>query len=365
MSPEELEAKYHELRSCRAVAEYYGVSDETIRRRCKQYGISRRGWKRPEHIAGAKDKNKKLTADDVQQIIDIYKRTNSEKETAHITEHSLTTVSKYLQKAGIAPGIGGNQTKQMKITDEQILEAVKTMTRHEIADMYGVHVENLARRMRKLGVHAVYAVSHQELADTWHYTDTCAEFIRAHQPGFELVEFKRDRCRLRCKKCGNIVERSRSTIREKNVRCERCYQMQKENEAKAKAFVRLLNKIIEKAKPKVCSCCGSTFYSESPTAKWCPRCRNLNKGDYRNRAKKYGVFYEHGITLRKVMIRDKGICQICGKPVDLSDKSWNGCFGPFYPTLDHIVALANGGSHTWNNVQLAHAICNSYKRDLI
>lgn len=35
-----------------------------------------------------------------------------------------------------------------------------------------------------------------------------------------------------------------------------------------------------------------------------------------------------------------------------------------YPTIDHIVAMANGGGHTWDNVQLAHAICNSYKRDL-
>jgi hypothetical protein len=26
--------------------------------------------------------------------------------------------------------------------------------------------------------------------------------------------------------------------------------------------------------------------------------------------------------------------------------------------------LANGGTHTWDNVQCAHAICNSYKRDL-
>lgn len=271
-----------------------------------------------------------------------------------------------------------------KITDEQILEAVKTMTRQEIADKYGVHVENLARRMRKLGVHAVGGVGstagrtcgevgaqvlreinkvRSQKAETWHYTNTCAEFIRAHQPDFDLVEFKRDRCRLRCKKCGNIVERSRSTIREKNVRCEYCYQKQKENEAnkaKADAFVHLLNKIIEKSKPKVCPCCGGTFYSEYPTAKWCPRCKKLT-GDYRHRARKYGAIYEHGITLRKVMIRDKGVCQICGKPVDMDDKGWNGCFGALYPTIDHIIALADGGSHTWNNVQLAHAMCNSIK----
>lgn len=53
------------------------------------------------------------------------------------------------------------------------------------------------------------------------------------------------------------------------------------------------------------------------------------------------------------------------KQCDWNDRSWNGVFGALYPTVDHITALANGGGHTWDNVQLAHAICNSYKRDLI
>ena len=47
------------------------------------------------------------------------------------------------------------------------------------------------------------------------------------------------------------------------------------------------------------------------------------------------------------------------------DNSWNGYFGAYSPTVDHIIALKNGGTHTWDNVQCAHAICNSNKRDLI
>ena len=34
-----------------------------------------------------------------------------------------------------------------------------------------------------------------------------------------------------------------------------------------------------------------------------------------------------------------------------------------YPTVDHIVPLSKGGTHTWNNVQLAHMACNSGKCD--
>jgi 5-methylcytosine-specific restriction endonuclease McrA len=36
-----------------------------------------------------------------------------------------------------------------------------------------------------------------------------------------------------------------------------------------------------------------------------------------------------------------------------------------YPSIDHIVPLAKGGNHTWNNVQLAHHYCNTLKRDKV
>lgn len=34
-------------------------------------------------------------------------------------------------------------------------------------------------------------------------------------------------------------------------------------------------------------------------------------------------------------------------------------------TIDHIIPLSKGGTHTYNNVQLAHYICNSKKSDKI
>ena len=83
------------------------------------------------------------------------------------------------------------------------------------------------------------------------------------------------------------------------------------------------------------------------------------------RAKRLGLPAELGITLKKVYVRDKGICQICGLI----------CFYPgdpssaLYPTVDHIIPLGNDpqkrGGHIWKNVQLAHRICNSHKSDLI
>ena len=52
--------------------------------------------------------------------------------------------------------------------------------------------------------------------------------------------------------------------------------------------------------------------------------------------------------------RDGWICQICGKKVDKKLKYPN----QLSASLDHIVPLSKGGSHSRSNVQLAHWICN-------
>ena len=44
---------------------------------------------------------------------------------------------------------------------------------------------------------------------------------------------------------------------------------------------------------------------------------------------------------------------------------WNKYCGPLYPSIDHIIAMVNGGGHIWSNVQLAHMMCNSEKGDSI
>lgn len=84
---------------------------------------------------------------------------------------------------------------------------------------------------------------------------------------------------------------------------------------------------------------------------------------WRHRAKRYNCeSFDESITLEGVMKRDKGICQICGKPVALTD-IFNGHIRRLYPTVDHIKAMSKGGTHTWDNVRLAHMCCNAGKCD--
>lgn len=86
-------------------------------------------------------------------------------------------------------------------------------------------------------------------------------------------------------------------------------------------------------------------------------------GNWANRAWQYGCKeYDNNISLKKLIERDKGICKICGRLVDPSDIE-NSHVKGMYPSLDHIIPLSKGGTHTWDNVQLAHLRCNAAKCD--
>lgn len=88
-------------------------------------------------------------------------------------------------------------------------------------------------------------------------------------------------------------------------------------------------------------------------------------GRWGTRAARYGCKeFDRSITLKELIKRDGGICQLCGEPTDGSDIN-DGHIGKRYPTLDHIVPLSKGGTHTWDNVQLAHMSCNARKCDRI
>ena len=56
------------------------------------------------------------------------------------------------------------------------------------------------------------------------------------------------------------------------------------------------------------------------------------------------------VSFEQIKIRDKMICGICKRKVKETDLSF-----------DHIIPLAMGGTHTENNIQVAHINCNRRK----
>lgn len=61
----------------------------------------------------------------------------------------------------------------------------------------------------------------------------------------------------------------------------------------------------------------------------------------------------------EVMELSNWTCHICGGEIDRDCEYPNTLYG----TVDHVVPLSKGGTHTIDNVKAAHHVCNSTKRD--
>ncbi len=74
----------------------------------------------------------------------------------------------------------------------------------------------------------------------------------------------------------------------------------------------------------------------------------------RRALKKTNGAVDSNITTQSVFERDQGICGICRLECSRNEAS-----------VDHIIPLSKGGTHTWDNIQLAHMLCNIKKGNRI
>ena len=264
--------------------------------------------------------------------------------------------------------------------DEEIISLIEGgMTYSEIAKEYGMSKQNVGKIAKRYGVKPITVgngINHE-----WHYIESQRKMVEDGTERFEYISSRRldhnQQIKVRCNQCGTEQIRNTSAVRRRGIgKCPVCNEREKLEKERIKV-VNVLRALAELNIDKTCPCCGKIFHSEYQTKKFCSKkcrdkaCRakkaskrNKPNANYRKRARKYGCVYEKGITRLGVVKRDNYICAICGKVCNPNDKRW-GTFGPDYPTLDHIIPLAKGGSHSWNNVQCACGECNSYKRDLI
>jgi 5-methylcytosine-specific restriction endonuclease McrA len=115
-------------------------------------------------------------------------------------------------------------------------------------------------------------------------------------------------------------------------------------------------------KKLVCLQCGAVGWSYYANEKYNTYCCEACKQKVRshvNRAKKYDNGPIDFIGPEIVYKKAGYVCGICNKPVDPSLDYPD----PESPSLDHIMPLSLGGTHTWDNVQLAHLRCNEKKNN--
>lgn len=214
------------------------------------------------------------------------------------------------------------------------------------------------------------------------------EYIRREH---KVNDFNKDTHIVKCLKCGKINKWKGSTLYNEKFSCNHLTEKQiqqrrleneinntilelrkeiKDIENRNDLFKKELNKI------KECVYCGIVFYAKDYNWYCSDICKAIMKKEKHKihkrlreaKAKENGKI-EWNISLEKLTQRDKGVCKICGREVDINDYYYSdeGYFiaGNNYPSIDHIIPLAKGGTHTWNNVQLAHRYCNSIKSDNI
>lgn len=177
---------------------------------------------------------------------------------------------------------------------------------------------------------------------------------------------------LQCKICGKIFKRKAQCVRgNRKTTCFNCVN----KESNIKKIKNKIDKYIIKLKLKYkkeknreikeiankfktntqyiqhCNKCNKE-YTEHTKSAYCPTCRKVIHHHHSNK------------SLKKLYERDNGICYICGNKCNWEDKRIiNGTtiVGDTYPSIDHIIPLAKGGTDDWNNLGLAHVKCNTIK----
>ena len=151
---------------------------------------------------------------------------------------------------------------------------------------------------------------------------------------------------------------------------------ERERVARINAELRMINEqlrisrqIERRLATRVCKNCGkdysiaSTGYdseqycSRKCMKRWAMRIKN-DRRLRRMKARKH----DNDITLERLFTRDRGICYLCGNQCDWSDVV-DGNASDRYPSIDHVVPVSKGGTHTWDNVKLACRKCNTAKGD--
>lgn len=415
--------KYYKLRSCRATGEALGCSGEHIRRILLREGINLTGWKTKK--APPKVYRFKRTTESEAAVIGMYQDGAEIKTICDTLRVSVTTMYKILDAYDISrervPQYEEVSAEELTnyYTDGH---SVKETAEH--FGITKGRVNNAVKRLRisngKKWQEGSKAENRKRSIEAeQRYAQTLDGLGFIYLGGYKN---KKSTLEMQCKQCGCTFKRSIDYINDERFECPECKRIreapileaqrqererlkaqqeeernrQKEEQKlireqekqraeaeNAEALFHMLND-----KNHVCTVCGKRFSKAEfmkdkgrtliPTnPKYCSRVcerKHNNKlkyardrengykaGNHWHRAKKYGVPYESGITLAKLIKRDGLRCALCGGMCNPNDHSYSEYAGATYPSIDHIIPMSKGGGHTWDNVQVAHMICNALK----
>ena len=207
-------------------------------------------------------------------------------------------------------------------------------------------------------------------------------YLNDWEPGKEDASF-------RCDKHGIVVVRNLNAIMRQpsgSIRCPECrkewYRERERGRTSNRKYGNMdtWKAMLEERKAQrkreaeekipvlTCQICGKEFRSNQKDRKTCGgECARIYAHAKADRRIRPECLVDKNITLKRLYERDSGICYLCGGLCDWNDKhiEKNGImiYGDKHPSKDHVIPLAKGGLHSWENVKLAHLRCNRNKSD--
>lgn len=141
--------------------------------------------------------------------------------------------------------------------------------------------------------------------------------------------------------------------------------------SEACAYRLRVSNTVRRAIGRKCDECGCAFIAKQNRTRHCRLCakrilrrkqrkrvRNRTGGNSAQRAKRKGVPRDWGLRAEEVFERDQWRCCLCGCK---TPQRLRGSTADNAPELDHIVPIALGGGHVFDNVQTLCRACNGRK----
>lgn len=344
---------------------------------------------------------KRKTKQDTEEIINLYDSDLSTKEISQKVNRSSTFIYEVWRDAGLPKRLTPYQKSVLKLRQEGLC-SVEIAIRLNITDQKKIN--NLRATAKAVGlpftekeIQRSIVLGKQRSIQTRYGNaeeriNASSEFVIENRTDWEYISGfigSDGFMTLKCKKCGAIVQKSAVTVRHKDreLICESCSELNKiqkaedhkkqiEENQQQKKILKMAaysNKVDEQMSFRQCVICNSLFFSTNDRTKTCSeRCRKtyFNRQGNDKRLKKIkDRLVDKDISLINLYKRDNGICWICKGECDYKDyeTTEDGYFivHDNYPSIDHVIPLAKGGEHSWDNVKLAHHRCNTLKSDKV
>lgn len=248
-------------------------------------------------------------------------------------------------------------------------------TAKETAEHFGVSTDYIKKLCRGIAPQGQGPIDEQ----------TVSERVKEKSLGqFEYVSGytnKENNILVRCTVCGGEFERTYHHLTTRLNNCPCCVERErlqlkeardadkerKRKEREAKAIERKAEEERKRAERKhPCPVCGEATFRNKYCSVDCAKKADNKRRDFNRRVKLKSAMVDKDITVEGLYRRDGGTCYLCGRKCNFEDYTVkDGAFiaGDWYPSIDHVIPLAKGGLHSWDNVMLAHHRCNSEKRD--